>query len=258
MVTAEVTAANLPDTLSDKNQTVRRSSESLLVQALADNAAVAPTLTSYGVTYRNITVPIVSCAAGFVNNATVCEPCPAGTRHDSSTDTCPDCGIGKYQDQTGQTSCKACPDAMPTLRTNSVNVTDCVSKCKLETEYCKNNGICREGTQGSVSCDCSEYYTGDTCTIRRSVESGLSEVIIGVCVGIFALLLSGLAIGYFCYRRSRGRLEREKHSAMDKTSTVHDYTRSPYTVYRGYTQYPSPVFNEVYDFYSAEDKFSDQ
>ncbi|XP_048248760.1 uncharacterized protein LOC124126022 isoform X2 [Haliotis rufescens] len=256
-VTALVTASNLPEKLPNKDNSLSRSPESVLSQALADNDAVTPTLVAAGIRYHSITSLTISCASGFVMKSGICEPCPAGTRHNTATDACQDCDIGQYQDQTGKTSCKVCLGVRSTDTTRSTNISDCVSKCKLDEGYCKNSGVCRDGTDGLVICDCNEYYTGDTCTVRRSVESNLPWVIVGVSVGLFVLLIAGLAIGCYCHRRSRASVDKDKHSAMDRTSTYPDYPRSPYTVYRGYTQYQNPGFNEAYDFYRSEDRYSD-
>ncbi|XP_046553547.1 LOW QUALITY PROTEIN: uncharacterized protein LOC124262974 [Haliotis rubra] len=168
-VTAELTASNLPERIPNTGNTVTRSPESLLTQALAANTTVAPALAAAGITVNSIDPPTTttSCSPGSVLNSGTCVPCPVGTKHDTTSGSCKDCEISQYQDQTGQVSCKACAGKLSTSGTKSNNVSYCVSKCKLETGYCKNNGICRDGTDGSVSCDCSEYYTGDTCTVRR-------------------------------------------------------------------------------------------
>ncbi|XP_067673802.1 uncharacterized protein [Haliotis asinina] len=261
-VTAELTASNLPTRIPNTDNTLERSPESLLTQALADNTAVAPALNAAGITVNSIGSPTTtpSCNQGAVMKSGACEPCPVGTRHDTTADSCKDCEVGQYQDQTGQVSCKACAGKLSTSGTKSTNVSSCVSKCKLETGYCKNNGICRDETDGSVTCDCSEYYTGDTCTVRRSLESNLPWVIIGVCIGIFVLLVAVLAIGCCCCRRGRSSdsISKDRHSIIDQSSNYHDYMRSPFAAPQGYIQYPNPEFNEAYDFYNSGGRFSDR
>ncbi|XP_071107671.1 uncharacterized protein [Haliotis cracherodii] len=260
-LTVLVIVSNLPEQIPNTDNTRSRSPESLLIQALDDNAAATPVLAPTGITPGTITLQgsSTSCKPGSVMKSGSCEPCPAGTRHDTSTDACKDCDIGQYQDQTGQTSCMACAGKLSTSAKKSTNVSFCVSKCKLETGYCKNSGICRDGSDGSVRCDCSEYYTGDTCTVRRSLESNLPWVIIGVCIGIFVLLVAVLAIGCCCCRkRSSDSVSKDKHSIIDQSSNYHDYMRSPFATQQGYMQYPNPEFNEAYDFYKSGGRFSDQ
>ncbi|XP_071107672.1 uncharacterized protein [Haliotis cracherodii] len=257
-VTALVTASNLPEKLPNKKGTLSRSPQSVMVQALSDNATLAPALTAAGITFESLTAPTISCGSGLVKNLGKCEPCPAGTRHNTSTEACQDCDIGQYQDQTGKTSCKVCLGMRSTIVTKSTNVSDCVSKCQLETGYCKNSGTCRDSTDGTVSCACSEYYTGDTCSVRRSLESNLSWVIVGVCIGLFVLLVTILGGCCLWHKHSRGSARNDKHMIVDESPSHRDYMRSPFAAHQGYIQYPNPEYNEAYDFYSADRRYSDQ
>ena len=52
----------------------------------------------------------VACNAGEISSAhqTSCSACAAGTKEDGTRTACTNCALAKYQDQTGQTTCKDC------------------------------------------------------------------------------------------------------------------------------------------------------
>ncbi|MBD5398937.1 hypothetical protein HDR60_05565, partial [bacterium] len=71
-----------------------------------------------------------SCPAGTFqkgnNRATSCTPCSAGTYSSAGASSCKTCGIGQYQDKTGQSSCKSC--------NNSIKIT-----LSCDYKYCDFN-----------------------------------------------------------------------------------------------------------------------
>ena len=54
--------------------------------------------------------------------------CPAGQFRNDSTNTCEDCPISKYQENTGQTSCSSCPTSYTTAAPASNSSSDCYSE----------------------------------------------------------------------------------------------------------------------------------
>lgn len=60
----------------------------------------------------------------------ISEMCKMGAYHDIASNTCKNCSRNFYQDQAGQTSCKACPASvnMYTLSEGSTSQTQCVCK----------------------------------------------------------------------------------------------------------------------------------
>ena len=54
--------------------------------------------------------------------------CPVGQFRNDSTNTCEDCPIGKYQENTGQTSCSSCPTSYTTAAPASNSSSDCYSE----------------------------------------------------------------------------------------------------------------------------------
>ena len=60
--------------------------------------------------------------------------CTAGTYYDPTTQSCIDCAIGTYQNNTQQTSCVSCPTGQTTARTAAIDVADCYSKLDIFTE----------------------------------------------------------------------------------------------------------------------------
>ncbi|XP_048248757.1 sushi, von Willebrand factor type A, EGF and pentraxin domain-containing protein 1-like isoform X2 [Haliotis rufescens] len=81
-ITAEVKASNLPEQIPNTDNTLSRSPESLLVQALDDNAAATPVLAPTGITSGpiNLEGSSTSCAPGSVLKSGSCDSCPSGSQ----------------------------------------------------------------------------------------------------------------------------------------------------------------------------------
>ena len=59
-----------------------------------------------------------------VNYIYITVECPTGTFH-SSKEQCEPCNYGTYQDVSGQTSCKPCPDSFSTAIVGSQSISLC-------------------------------------------------------------------------------------------------------------------------------------
>ena len=113
---------------------------------------------------------------------TACQPCPAGTAGTGGTCNncgigkyqdqlgqtgCKNCGIGKYQDQLGQTECKNCPankGAGPTSgRTSS-------SSC----QSCSSNQVSAEG-EACQTCTHGKHHYGNRCYKRSDCKQKYQE-----------------------------------------------------------------------------------
>ncbi len=85
-------------------------------------------------------------------NGTQCLTCPLGWK-------CPDgknpiaCASGAYQDKTGQTDCKTCPNGKFTPNSPSSSCSACNSKC----------AVCSLNATNCQSCASGNYLTGSSC-----------------------------------------------------------------------------------------------
>ena len=58
--------------------------------------------------------------------------CTPGSFHNVTENTCQYCPLSQYQDEFGQTSCKACPKGKFTRRRETTSIDECLSKLILE------------------------------------------------------------------------------------------------------------------------------
>ncbi|XP_052778282.1 proprotein convertase subtilisin/kexin type 5-like [Mya arenaria] len=97
------------------------------------------------------------------------QDCPKGSFLDHSTKTCQKCPVGTYQDETGQTNCKPCPDGKTTRYPGADNEHD---SCDAGYYYipghdgcdpCPQNTYCESGQSQCYPCP-SGYITLHTGT----------------------------------------------------------------------------------------------
>ena len=56
------------------------------------------------------------------------DPCERGQYHSISDDQCKPCPLNSYNDQEGVVSCQACPKGSLTVKTGSIQKSDCIGK----------------------------------------------------------------------------------------------------------------------------------
>ncbi|ESP03822.1 hypothetical protein LOTGIDRAFT_230169 [Lottia gigantea] len=154
------------------------------------------------------TVP--RCDPGTFVSGTECKPCPAGTYQSLSVQSrCIPCPDNKITLLDGQTSDANCISLCETGRNNCTQPTTCTDvpggfecQCRLpnfgtakncshacDMGYCENGATCRRDS--SILCFCAENYRGERCRERvaPSTASSMTDIIIGVVVGVTAFLL---------------------------------------------------------------------
>ncbi|XP_013386423.1 uncharacterized protein LOC106155927 [Lingula anatina] len=72
----------------------------------------------------------IQCKEGTVKSDInlACIACPQGTYYNSTSKVCTLCPLGSYQNESGQTSCKTCPNGETTLLTGSKQNDDCIKR----------------------------------------------------------------------------------------------------------------------------------
>ncbi|XP_053677965.1 sushi, von Willebrand factor type A, EGF and pentraxin domain-containing protein 1-like [Anopheles nili] len=71
----------------------------------------------------------IRCANGSISKNLVCVHCPRGTYHNYTTNSCFNCPIGSFNDQTGKTTCQSCPEYHSTRKINSKHAHECKPQC---------------------------------------------------------------------------------------------------------------------------------
>ncbi|XP_021377090.1 uncharacterized protein LOC110465523 isoform X2 [Mizuhopecten yessoensis] len=135
--------------------------------------------------------PMITCPTGespsYVGGGVNCEGCATGKYFDSVVGDCTVCPIGTYQDESHQTTCKACPTDMSTKDTGRKKIGDCFQVCGAGTY--SNKGVipctkCAIGTYQSAkhrtactSCDVAKT------TVSRGAESSSACIAFDVIFG---------------------------------------------------------------------------
>ncbi|XP_060579836.1 uncharacterized protein LOC132736665 isoform X2 [Ruditapes philippinarum] len=116
--------------------------------------------TRYTITDENpIIYAGVSCIAGFVAIDGICVECPAGTY--SFGEKCSFCQRGKYQPNTGQSTCISCPPYRTTDAIGSTDSSQCKSYDACLVSPC-NGHVCTNGQDG-YTCTCDNGWSGTNC-----------------------------------------------------------------------------------------------
>ncbi|XP_059176661.1 uncharacterized protein LOC131956252, partial [Physella acuta] len=208
-----------------------------------------------GQQWNNTTKVCEGCQKGFYRNSSlqnVCEKCPdnlttvsinstslndcslaicnAGNYWNSSQNSCLPCGIGFYQDVSGQSSCKTCPVGQTTLMAAS---TSCFVNCPAGLKWNETADLCVDcgkgffrGPSSANTCvPCPAGYTTSSaqsnssadCTVATAANEDMYKVIVGSVVGVIGSLLFfvalGLCIAAIIYRRKK-----------QKSAPVEDYS----------------------------------
>ncbi|KAJ8309936.1 hypothetical protein KUTeg_011801 [Tegillarca granosa] len=103
------------------------------------------------------------CEPGYAIVGQNCVQCPAGSYYDSSIVSCKFCGIGQYQNLSGQSSCSSCDRTKTTLQVGSSKSSDCVDE--EGKTYCLGCPVGKKtnGTGSNSSSDCLYESSQDGC-----------------------------------------------------------------------------------------------
>ncbi|VDI49905.1 Hypothetical predicted protein, partial [Mytilus galloprovincialis] len=188
---------------STGTNTVTRLTESVIQEDLTINKDRYAPLTNDGTQIleplsATVNRTIKTCPTGQKQIGSNCVPCPKGTRLSSSQ--CIDCELNTYQDETGQTTCKACSGSVMkyTLATGSNSSSQCISICAKTPRYC-NFGTCH-ADQHSQYCTCRDNYEGSRCNSKAETTSSNTAIIGGAVGGGVGLLVIILIVVIVCSR----------------------------------------------------------
>lgn len=99
------------------------------------------------------------------NNTFFIAQCPRGSFHDIKQSTCESCPFGSYNNLTGQTTCKACPENFSTRKIHSKSESECRQKClpgsiariKVSKNKRGNEGLVKSLMPFCRLCNIGEY-----------------------------------------------------------------------------------------------------
>ncbi|XP_022086769.1 fibrillin-1-like [Acanthaster planci] len=105
------------------------------------------------------TVPGLVCEEGHIRRGGTCLECPVGTYHSPVLDECIRCEHGTFQNETGQLTCKACPEGTNTSDDGARRAVHCHSPCRAGTYSLTGLEPCLacplntfQSTEGATSC----------------------------------------------------------------------------------------------------------
>uniref|UniRef100_A0A8W8JQE5 EGF-like domain-containing protein n=3 Tax=Magallana gigas TaxID=29159 RepID=A0A8W8JQE5_MAGGI len=189
-IDVELNIPDLGETVTDSSKDVELQTEAVLQEDL-DTQKAEYTPEGFTLDGSSFVGKYVTCTVGYIstNNNQSCEKCLAGTYHDSTSNQCLNCTHNSYQEEDGQSTCINCPESINkyTLFTGSRSKSDCVSECKKNPNYCKNEGKCYSN-EVTIWCTCKERFSGPKCEDQAELTSN-TPYIIGGAVGGFALLM---------------------------------------------------------------------
>lgn len=146
------------------------------------------------------TKTIVQCFDGQERNDILCIDCPPGTY--SKSGDCITCSVGTYQDESGQSSCKSCPEGLTTEYKGSQNITD----CSVDTNL----------TSSTVLLTVSPL--NKTVSENQQIDKVDDDLLVFIAVGsglfITALFIIGCSMQ--CYKN----FKKAKFSGLNETRTL--------------------------------------
>ncbi|XP_053383713.1 signal peptide, CUB and EGF-like domain-containing protein 1 [Mercenaria mercenaria] len=125
--------------------------------------------------FENVTtVDLCGLGEELVNG--ICTSCPAG-KYGSSVGTCTACAANTYQDMTGKTECKDCPDKSFTESTGSTSDSQCIPICQAGNEFDGATKTCSECKIGFFKVEegndqaCTACISGKTTARKGSTSA---------------------------------------------------------------------------------------
>ncbi|KAL5018347.1 hypothetical protein ScPMuIL_004069 [Solemya velum] len=115
-----------------------------------------------------------ACDVGQVLMGSSCVTCGMGTYYDEASKTCQYCGIGKFQNQPGQTTCKNCTEPKITLSVGSRSESDCIEKCQPGYEYV--GGSCNKCQLDYYQNEENKAYCKPCPTGKMTKETGTASI----------------------------------------------------------------------------------
>ncbi|GFS23418.1 signal peptide, CUB and EGF-like domain-containing protein 3 [Elysia marginata] len=234
--TVQIAARDVSPVLgSADNANLRRDTQDVLQNALADTQPVAQALTDNQLAIQSIASPPV-CTAGTRINGQRCTACTKGT----------------YSTSPVSEVCTRCPDGTSTTGTGSSSSRDCITKCRLDPNYCGTRGNCslRAGTTDDYYCRCNSKYSGDYCQQRMddSDDDNLT-LVVAVCGGVGGLLLLILLIIGCCVYRAR---QSRRTSSSGSDITEYKEYKHPHAYHNAVFTDPTMFNKDVIDFYERD------
>lgn len=118
----------------------------------------------------------LNCPHNGLQVSYVCAGCPAGSYLKNGGKECAQCPYGTYQDETGKTTCKACPSGTTTKYVGSTSQDTCVQcpgdlNCTHGCYYRDGNAYCKckgGGLGGEEFCDNNNRYSCEPPTKKAN------------------------------------------------------------------------------------------
>ncbi|XP_050392559.1 chitotriosidase-1 [Patella vulgata] len=219
----QVVVKGVPEELHNGVET--RNTANMITEVL-NKREYFTTLDSYMLTYEgatSVTSSVVCKQQYYSLQNDVCAPCPNGSYFNVMSLSCSLCGVGTYQDDPGSNFCKLCPGILSTKYEGSNNINQCISKCMIDTDYCKNDGKCLSNDT-SVTCQCMKEFDGVRCEKVKDIPLD-KPLIVGAAVGAtVAVLLLALIIVSACACWTYGRRSRS-YPQLKKNARSSRYER---------------------------------
>ncbi|KAK3789280.1 hypothetical protein RRG08_001670 [Elysia crispata] len=135
--------------------------------AQCDNCPVGQYQAGYGQLACLVCSPGLTTDGIGADRGDLCvDDCPLGQYYNTTVSTCQACGLGFYQDQTGQFQCKPCPVGETTGQVESTSIMSCAEGCD-SGEQLLASGVCspcsvgtyRDKSISRVCVPCPDGYT---------------------------------------------------------------------------------------------------
>lgn len=104
---------------------------------------------------------------------------------------------------------------------------DCYRESPCLSHSCQNGGTCKEGTNNTYTCDCTDGFEGTYCEVEISppIDDGLEEkwiILIAVLVPVVAVIVIVTTVVCVCKKSKKKKMKKgdKKNISMKSTSSV--------------------------------------
>ncbi|KAK7113183.1 uncharacterized protein [Littorina saxatilis] len=222
MLVVSIVVANVSEEVNNTLST--RQTQSVIAAALSERVEFQP-LATYGIMFAKLDSlhTELVCDVGSAETNGRCEPCRAGSQHNTTIGSCSPCPVGHYQHLEGQAACWPCQGVMTTRTTGAASPDLCVSPCEARPNYCYNEGVCHwtEADRGTVYCECQHHYQGERCSTPSGTASARTGTVVAAVVGgVLAFLIIVLIIVACCVCFRVRRAVKLRHVAAERQNSV--------------------------------------